>query len=91
MVTNEPARVHSTLWGKHTESGTTQEGHAQMTFSGQSKPATDDISLTVKSFGPVGGTITGDLAFTMTFADGSTTKLTAAFNVCRLPDGEPLP
>ncbi|MFO0759469.1 MAG: hypothetical protein U0359_23460 [Byssovorax sp.] len=84
-----PASLY--FWGKLMGPGTTQEGHAQMTFSGQSKPATDDISLTVNSFGPVGGTISGDLAFTMTYADGSTAKVTAHFDVCRRPDGPPLP
>jgi hypothetical protein len=79
------------MWGELTEPGSTQSGQATFTMSSKQYPETTDVSLTIDEYGAVGGTISGDLSFTLVNANGTPHTFTAAFAVCRYPDLPPPP
>lgn len=67
--------------------GSTTSGHAELSLDGPGQvSATDDIFITVTEFGPVGGTISGDLDFTIVDAIGKPMPIHGVFAVCRYPD-----
>jgi hypothetical protein len=80
----EAFRVFAPLTGE----GTTDLGSGELSPGNQ---AFSSLSITVDAFGEIGHPVTGSYAGTVLDPNGSTTKVSGAFSLCRVEDLPPCP